>query len=117
MARRALAGTGASIRALAGDTTGAVLDASVAAADADAAAGMPARVEAASIEPILARLPGGTRPMFCWPHAPRGSCRRARAAENSAPSNNTAAEKYSHMSRTASDPAAPNALAVPACVK
>src|SRR5471030_707819 len=76
----------------------------------------PGTVEPASIEPILARLPGGTRELCC-PHAPRGSCKRARAAENSAPSSRTAAEKYSHISSTASEPAAPNEFAVPACVR
>jgi len=48
---------------------------------ASAVAVAEATVEPASIDPILARLPGGTLPL-CWPHAPRGSCKRARAAEN-----------------------------------
>ena len=69
-------------------------------------------VEAASTDAIFARLPGGASSQL--PHAPRGSCRRPRAAENSAPSSNTAAEKYSHISSTASEPAAPNELAMPA---
>ncbi|MEA3094712.1 MAG: hypothetical protein QOJ04_6054 [Caballeronia sp.] len=45
---------------------------------------------------------------------PRASILEAAA---SAPSNSTAAAKYSHISKTASEPAAPNALAVPACVR